>query len=79
MMMSNEPTADDLARALTGLMDAHREHDKQYDAFDGCSWDYHGGEYIDAVTKAHEHLATTLNEYIDARVRTVLLENVRER
>jgi len=70
--MADEQTADDVARALTGLMDAHKEYDHELKAYDDYSWDYYGEEYIEKVAKAHETLATTLNAYIDGRVRAVL-------
>ena len=72
--MSNTPTAEDLSRALTGLMDAHRKYDAGLASAERqglYSWDY-GGHYADDVTKAHETLATTLNAYIDSRVKTIL-------
>ena len=77
-MMSNEPTADDLARALTGLMDAHREYDRnrQKAMDDGDqSWDW-TGRRSDEVYKAHNELTATLDGYIDARVRAVLQERI---
>jgi hypothetical protein len=80
-MDKDELTVEDVARALTDLMDAHREYDKgvaKAEHVGDYSWDY-GGHYADKVKNAHEELAEVLNRYIDSRVRTVLLENGRER
>ena len=76
--MADKQTVDNIAQALTNLLDAHREYDKEYNTFEeatgGYSWNYFGGEYIDNVNKAHESLATALNEYIDNRVAIILLQ-----
>ena len=66
------PFLDELTRAITGLMDAHQKYDAGRESARGdYSWDW-GGRYADAVKEAHECLAVTLNEYIDARVKLVL-------
>jgi len=55
-------------------MDAHRKYDAglaKAKHNGDYSWDY-SGHHADAVSKAHDELATTLNEYIDARVEAVL-------
>ena len=72
--MKNEPTAEELTRALTGLMDAHRKYDREFDRARSngeYSWDY-GGHYADDVKKAHENLDGVLTGYIDSQVRAVL-------
>jgi len=73
--MSGTPTAEELTRALTGLLDAHRKYDAGLASAERqglYSWDY-GGHYADDVAKAHETLATTLNAYIDSRVNRALV------
>ena len=72
--MSNTPTAEELTRALTDLLDAHRKYDAGLASAmhtGNRSWDYSGRE-IQKVESAHETLATMLNAYIDSRVKAIL-------
>ena len=70
--MDTDPFIDKLMRALQGVIEATREHDKAEEGFEGYSWDYYGGNFIEKKKKAQLAFKQTLESYIDARIQLVL-------
>lgn len=67
-LVPNTLNTEVLIQALTEYLDAQREHDREYEAYKGHSWGYHGRWLIKAMEVKAELFQKTLEEYINRRV-----------
>jgi len=65
-------TISDLMTAFQNAVNAQHEYNKAYEEYDGYSWDWAGGDYIDATKKAQIAFESALEQYIDERIAVVI-------
>ena len=66
--MRNTLEIECLVQSLQNAIDTRVVEVKARDAYDGCSWDYFGAEYIKASEDAMEDFQKRLDKYIESRV-----------
>ncbi len=62
----------DLLKAICQFVEAKKEYDKAYEAYDGYSWDWAGHDVIEALAEARSKAETALNDIIDQRIAAAL-------
>ena len=70
--MRNTLAIECIGQALENYMEAKHRHDKARDEYQGYSWGYHGGHYVQAMEDAAEDFQKRLDSYIEEKVQAAI-------
>lgn len=73
-MNTEEPTVsiEDVADSINAVMEASREYEEAFAAYDGYEWGYHGWRETEKKDKALKQLQSKLDGYVDSRIKELL-------
>jgi predicted negative regulator of RcsB-dependent stress response len=63
---------EDVADSINAVMEASREYEEAFAAYDGYEWGYHGWRETEKKDKALKQLQSRLDSYVDSRIKELL-------